>query len=799
MSHIIRNGKGKHNPCSARCTGASRLHAEFETCAGTTPAPQIVVHKSQTEWRFGIEQLQTTSRGDLLVEECEDRPGPVVIVLQDLFLLAPDCQLAVINLVGRLEAVQNRSSTDAQTTFFGTVPLEFIGRNARLRDPFLAVLDALPDGLQLDAQWLAKKTLVAAARQWQQSNCGDAARAIQRRFEEHGFDKPSFHDLRRAIERCEDESVDPESEPMQVTSAIPGAPVPDDLEVPPGWTLSEQGIAAPGEGSATILAPLLLSGRLKNLGDDAEFVELTWLRDSKWSSRIVKRAVVATAREIVSLATYGLPVTSNNAADVVQFLDEFQAQNLEQLPLSLASNRLGWTDRDLGVFLCGGELLAAESETAATSSIRFVGADAGDVQVADAFQQGGSLEDWRYAIATVEFHPGVRLAVLASLAAPLLEILGASNFCVDFCGETSCGKTTTLKIAASVWGRPSQREQAGVMSTWDATRVSIERRSALLHNLPLILDDTKRAADPRHIAQVVYDVASGRGRDRGSVQGIAPTGTWSTVLISSGEAPLSSHTGDGGTRARILSLWGSPFDGTTTTTANAVQSISKLIEHNYGHAGCAFVKWLIENRVAWGAILEGFAELKEHFLERAAGNAIAGRLAEHIAVLALTEQLASQAGIIEWADLCTLGHLFARLTSDVAEGDRATAALSHVVSWAHAHVDEFHSNPPHPGPARRFPPNGQAGRWDQHPSWAYLAFYPHRLDEVLRAGGFEPPAVLRTWRDRGWLQTNPGRKKYRVRTTGPQPKVMIAIRRSAIEEVENMENGQDDDAGVHEV
>ncbi|MBK9367391.1 MAG: DUF927 domain-containing protein [Deltaproteobacteria bacterium] len=85
------------------------------------------------------------------------------------------------------------------------------------------------------------------------------------------------------------------------------------------------------------------------------------------------------------------------------------------------------------------------------------------------------------------------LGLYAALVPPLLDLLPhSSNFILDLCGETSLGKTTALRFAASAWGCPDERG-SGLFYSWDASRVFIERAAALGDYLPLFLDDTKRA------------------------------------------------------------------------------------------------------------------------------------------------------------------------------------------------------------------------------------------------------------------------------------------------------------------
>ena len=72
--------------------------------------------------------------------------------------------------------------------------------------------------------------------------------------------------------------------------------------------------------------------------------------------------------------------------------------------------------------------------------------------------------------------------------------------------------------------------------------------------------------------------------------------------------------------------------------------------------------------------------------------------------------------------------------------------------------------------------------------WHGASMVSRRLDEVFQQGGFEQAAILRMWRDRGWLLRDQASGKYRrrarIESTNPW---LIAVRRQAIEEVEGTE------------
>jgi hypothetical protein len=455
---------------------------------------------------------------------------------------------------------------------------------------------------------------------------------------------------------------------------------------------------------------------------------------------------------------------------------------------------MGWQgDGGRDGFLWGRVLLTAEGRQAVGGAQRpavsFQGADAGDEQLADGLHEAGTLAGWRDAVRAAEPFPKVRLAVCASLAPPLLSVLDAHNFVVDFSGVTSQGKTTTLRVAAGCWGCPDERSPSAALSTWDSTRVWIERASAVLNGLPLVLDDTKRCRRPEDVAQTLYDVASGRGRGRGSPKGMQRAGTWATVLLSSGEAAVTSFTQDGGTHARALKLWGPPFGQADAATAPVVQALDQGVRQHYGHAGPLFVEYLLRKRERWPAWQRSFRRLQEAYARKAAGDPVAGRLAAHFAALTVCARLARRALRLPWKWGNPVKELWEELRSQAAEADKAAAALRDVLSWACGHQKDFCGS----GTSEeRQPPGGWAGKWEAGEKHGeapkFVAFFPHRLKEVLAGAGHEYEPTVQTWKDRGWLLTDrsSGKARHRCRV-GEANAWLIAVGRAAIEEVEGRE------------
>jgi len=586
--------------------------------------------------------------------------------------------------------------------------------------------------------------------------------------------------------------------PATVHSMLPDAPVSANALVPGKMILSlHDGIAAwvdNGKGHAgfkhVFPVAIVLVERLKCVHTGKEQVKLAWHMDDAWHYQMVDRKVIADTREIVSLASYGLPITSEHKEFLVKYLSAYDFVNRRCIPLIQVSSRFGWQD-DNEYFLWGRNLITKEGMLSAAAintkngpsaigaaSIVFRGSDDGDEQVADSFACSGSLTGWLNVANRAIVHPIPFVVTLASCAPPLLTLIGASNFVVETAGITSTGKTTTQRLAASVWGCPDERAEASVLHTWDTTRIWVERTGGLLNGLPLILDDTKRVfsslptKEARALVNaVVYAYASGKGRGRGSVQGTQRTGAFRSVLISSGEEPCTgASTQHGGARARVLSLWGAPFGA--APQPELVKDVNVAVMVNYGFAGPYLVRHLLVQRSHWAAWKVEFQQLQGFYATLAEGNNVAGRLAEIFAVLEFTaiRLLEALPGLVlpRPTREVLLG-IWAETVADAAQdADRALAALRDIAEWSIANQQKFfgrHKADANGNPIEPF--GGFVGRFDAVEQWTFIAFLRKPLCELLEKFGHDVSATLRVWSERGWLLADSkGRSQRQVRMNG---------------------------------
>lgn len=565
--------------------------------------------------------------------------------------------------------------------------------------------------------------------------------------------------------------------PSRILDCLPDAPVGDRAIVPPGWVLGPDGISyrrGSGQGHRVVPSPVVIMSGGKDVEDRTEFLEIAWVLDGSWTKETVERKVVASGREIVSLASVGFPVTSQNAGELVQYLSEYEALNREHYPKTHVSHRLGWQgDEGRGGFLLGHELIAPGDGP----PTQFRGRNTGDAQVARGFSSSGSAETWTGAVAAIQEYPTAMFTLYASIAPVLLGVLDVQNFVVDLSYGTSSGKTTALRVAASAWGSPDESSGASPMMSWDTTRVAIERAAEILSHLPLILDETKRAKSPRDVSRVIYDFVSGRGRGRGAPDGMRPVGSWHGILLSTGEAPATSLTEDGGTRARVITIWGPPFGATDRCTGDAIRRLNEVLRQNYGHAGPAVVQFVAEHRERWDELRDRHREATRRYLDQAGDSEVAGRLAPCVAAVEVAAQVTHEALGLDWPLDATFAEIWSAISRELQDVDRAEAALRLVVDWAVANQARFYGCDSDGEES----PVEHLGRWDAGDNWSHIGFVWRNLKDLLQKEGFDAEAVRRQWRERGWTLRDREGRDTNVRI-GRGTSRVVAVKREVVEQ-----------------
>ena len=492
--------------------------------------------------------------------------------------------------------------------------------------------------------------------------------------------------------------------------------------------------------------PLYLVGRAVDLDTGEHWCDVAWPDEANgWVVQQAPRSTLSDARGVVELSGKGAPVHSGCAREVVPYLAALEADWRAHLPAVPVLTRCGWTER--------GAMVGPRWFGPGRVSLRAPG---GYEAVLEAVAPRGTLSGWLRAWSVASSRPIPVLAVYASVASMLLTPMGAPGCTLDLWGRTTGGKTTTLRLAASVWGSPAP---GGMVRQWSVTPTWRERYAEALGSLPLLMDDTRQmsARDRESAPQTVYNHAFGLGKGRGNVTGAQRQATWRSWLISTGESPLLTGGGNDGARARCLSLEGSPFG-----TRSQAEAVGLPIDDHYGHVGAAVAAWAVAHR----------AELAERYEQRreawavasAAYGAIAQRLSSAVATLDVAATVLEEVGIPApecdpWAAVMEA------LRQADQSADQPLAAWRAVYARATARGLSWWGR----GDEERDPVGGWLGAWDA-PAGMSAEPPPAILPQVVRGwlaeDGHDPDATLAEWRRRGWIEVDADGRMTGRRTVG---------------------------------
>jgi putative DNA primase/helicase len=546
----------------------------------------------------------------------------------------------------------------------------------------------------------------------------------------------------------------------------------DAFRVPRGYTVDPTGvfklsILADGSANATRVAtaPIFIVGRTHDVLTGTAKRLLMWRTPAGWTVRPIDRGVLMNGQKLIGLADLEVPVTSNTSGAVVEWLAEFEAENMHRFAASQAASRMGWIRQGgmHGFLLPDAFYTTAQSEEGGVE----LSPQPGLESVLEGWKPGGTWEGWLEAMDTMRPFTPMWVALYASCAAPMLEILGSPSFIVDFNGETSSGKTTAMRVAASVWGRPADNMPTAMYS-WDATKVFIERICGFLCHLPVILDETKRAKDTKVVRDVVYDFANGQGRGRGAPDGTRQTASWRSVMLTSGESAATSFSQDGGTRARVLSITGKPMGVGMKVGGQAAELLAAQIAEHYGHLGRRLMHYLVSVADQHEALREVWRDTRDQYAA-VARTAVSRRHAGNLATLHLASTIVHESLGVPYPEEDPMAFALEAVMQIETEKDRPHAAFIEVVGWCAANQNRFwgrHETDRDGNP--RVPGRGWAGAWDNRESWQTINIMPHALREVLEPIGFQVEEILDRWAERGWLvhsESTRNGKTIKSRTT----------------------------------
>jgi len=326
------------------------------------------------------------------------------------------------------------------------------------------------------------------------------------------------------------------------------------------------------------------------------------------------------------------------------------------------TDRTGW--HESGAFVLPTEAIGEEDE-----HVLFLT----DAPGAHQFKKKGTADQWRDQVgALCAGNSRLVFGVSAALAAPLLHLAGAEGGGFHYRGGSSSGKTTILRVAASLCGPPEY------MQRWRATDNGLEGLALAHSDCPLLLDELAQL-DPKSAGEVAYMLGNGSGKTRAARTGtLRERSQWRVLFQSAGEIGLADHMAEAGKRTkagqevRLCEIQADAGAGLgcfedlhgRQNGAEFAKALDAATRRVYGSVWIEYLRAVCAKRSEIPAFLRDACRRFEEHVLTVSAEGQARRAAERFGLVAAAGELATSFGLTGWR-----------------EGEARDAALSCFRSW----------------------------------------------------------------------------------------------------------------------
>jgi len=304
-------------------------------------------------------------------------------------------------------------------------------------------------------------------------------------------------------------------------------------------------------------------------------------------------AVLSKEKFINTIAQQGMAVIGKKQemlmTYVTRWVEELQAMDKSEI----ARKQFGWLDDD-SAFIVG------DREIQSTGAVVYSPPTATTLPLVPIFQPKGDFHEWKDIInAYAREHMEHRaFAFFMGFGGPLMKFMGGGmldGFLLNLVSQKGgSGKTTILYAINSIYGRPKEL----LLSYKDTHNHRLQRLGAMQSMTPTI--DELTNMEPKAMSNLVYDITSGKGKNRLQSKANAERlnhSTWQIPVVSSSnrrikDALMSIKGFPDAELLRILEaeVLPDPYDDPSWSKAH----FGRLMQ-NYGHAVEPFIKHVASN------------------------------------------------------------------------------------------------------------------------------------------------------------------------------------------------------------
>lgn len=447
------------------------------------------------------------------------------------------------------------------------------------------------------------------------------------------------------------------------------------------------------------------------------------------NSITVPRSTYLQRRKLLDLQNQGLDVTEENASLLVNYFKEDEESKADTIHCTHSS---------LGFGMYKGKQIFKHYNA--------IGVDSTYNGPYD-IKPSGSYETYMKMVSDeILGNPVMETVLIAGLSSVLLAYLSVEysldSLIIHIASDSTKGKTTGIKVAASLHSNPLSRE-GSLFATFHGTHNALIEKLSGLNGIPYFLDEIS-VASMDNFTSFIYAITNGTGKERLNKDSQLKTkSSWITTIVSTGERSLvGSSSKNKGVAARVFEM----KNCTVTRDAENAERIQSVISKNYGLVGPKYVEYILSLKK--DEICKRFEEIREEFYESVKQNQSTDELfyrrTAKFAILLLTaEYFEKFSGLTLQKE-----EIKDFLTSIELESTRTRNFHDSVISYIKDYISIN---------AAAFGLQGSGntmsyGRITARKSYTEALFYKTAFDEMLSKGRYEDSSiVLKELKTKGYL------------------------------------------------
>lgn len=302
----------------------------------------------------------------------------------------------------------------------------------------------------------------------------------------------------------------------------------------------------------------------------------------------------------------------------------------------------------------------------------------------------GTMDGWLEFVNTeIIGHAKLELALALAALGPITYLLRSqmvitTNPAINIAGTSSIGKTTFLRICASVFGCPD--ETTGLISDFHATENAFVARLAQCHGLPMLCDESTLQPD-WDFTKFGYGISKGVDKLRCNQDGsLQEQHHFFSPVIITGETKLLDQTQKNeGLYARFVTIT-QPL----TDSAEQAERITAACFANYGHAVYPLIEWLLKNPSFPSEVYNRYIGMLKKEI-KSSNRGVPFRILKSFALILTAAKVARAAWNINVSVVEICKFLLSIFDEQLPETDRITAIYEKLMAGVAANYSKFPS------------------------------------------------------------------------------------------------------------